>query len=154
MYVNTDAVAVFLNKMNIVYLINLFTIINMLLNHTSYAEFFNDNNFIMKFIITDSHNLLSTSICITSSYCLFFWILFSWHNSHLMMYFMIWFLKSLILHLHHTKFSILLTSRCLSVWLLWHSYISSLSIRKVFSTLYVVTNFFVRILFFLNRISV
>jgi len=71
MYVNTDAVTVFLNEMNIVYLINLFTIINMLSNCTLHAEFFDDNNFIMKFIITDFHNLLNTSICVTSSYHLF-----------------------------------------------------------------------------------
>jgi len=71
MYVNTDAVTVFLNKINIMYLVNLFTIINMLLNHTLHAEFFNNNNFIMKFIITDFHNLFSVSIYITLSYCLF-----------------------------------------------------------------------------------
>jgi len=70
MYINTDAVAVSLNEMNIVYLINLFTIVNMLLNCTSHAEFFNDNNFVMKFIVTDFHDLLSTPICVTSSYCL------------------------------------------------------------------------------------
>jgi len=68
MYINTGAVAVFLNEMNIVYLINLFTIINMLLNHTSHAEFFDDDNFIMKFIVTDFHDLLDTSIHVTSLY--------------------------------------------------------------------------------------
>jgi len=71
MYINTDAVTVFLNEINIVYLINLFTIINMLSNCTLYAEFFNDDNFIMKFIITDFYNLFSVSICVTSSYHLF-----------------------------------------------------------------------------------
>ncbi len=53
MYINTDAVAVSLNKMNIVYFVNLFTIINMLLNLTFYAEFLNFNSLIIKFIITD-----------------------------------------------------------------------------------------------------
>jgi len=71
MYVNTDAVAVSLNEMNIVYLINLFTIINMLSNHTSHAESFNDDSFIMKFIVTDFHDSLSVSIHVTSSYYLF-----------------------------------------------------------------------------------
>jgi len=71
MYINTDAVAVSLNEMNIVYLINLFTIINMLSNHTSYAEFFDDDNFVIKFIVIDSHNLFSISICVISSYHLF-----------------------------------------------------------------------------------
>jgi len=70
MYINTDAVAVFLNEMNIVYLINLFTIVNMLSNCTFHAKFFDDNNFVMKFIVTDSHDLLSAPICVTSSYCL------------------------------------------------------------------------------------
>jgi len=71
MYINTDAVAVFLNEMNIVYLINLFTIINMLLNFILHAEFFNDDNFIMKFIVINFHDLFSTLICVTSLYCLF-----------------------------------------------------------------------------------
>jgi len=70
MYINTDAVAVSLNEMNIVYLINLFTIVNMLLNYTSHAEFFDNDNFIMKFIIIDFHNLFNILIYITSSYCL------------------------------------------------------------------------------------
>jgi len=66
MYINTDAVAVSLNEMNIVYLINLFTIINMLLNCTSHAEFLDDDNFVMKFIVIDSHNLFSVLIYVTS----------------------------------------------------------------------------------------
>jgi len=40
MYINIDAVAISLNEINIVYFINLFTIINMLLNLTFHAEFF------------------------------------------------------------------------------------------------------------------
>jgi len=71
MYVNTDAVAVFLNEMNIVYLINLFTIINILSNYIFHAEFFDDDNFIIKFIITDFHDLSNALICVTSLYCLF-----------------------------------------------------------------------------------
>jgi len=71
MYTNTDAVAVSLNEINIVYLINLFIIVNMLLNYTFHVEFFNDDNFIMKFIVIDFHNLFSTSIHITSLYYLF-----------------------------------------------------------------------------------
>jgi len=136
-YVNIDAVAVSLNEINIIYLINLFTIINMLLNHTSHAEFFNNNNFVMKFIIINFHDLLNISIHITSSYHLFLWILFLQHNSHLTMYFTIQFLKSLMLHLHHTKFSVFLTLKCSSTHMLWHFYINSLFIKETFFTLYV-----------------
>jgi len=53
MYINTDAVTVSLNEMNIVYFVNLFTMINMLSNLTSYAESLNFDSFVMKFIITD-----------------------------------------------------------------------------------------------------
>jgi len=56
MYINTDAVAVSLNKMNIMYFINLFTIINILSNLTFYAESLNFNSLIIKFMITDSQN--------------------------------------------------------------------------------------------------
>jgi len=65
MYINTDAVAVSLNKMNIMYFVNLFTIINILLNLTSYAEFLNFNNLIIKFIITDSQSTFSTFSYVT-----------------------------------------------------------------------------------------
>jgi len=71
MYINIDAVTVFLNEINIVYLINLFTIINMLLNHIFHVEFLNDDNFIMKFIVTDFHDLSDASSCVTSLYCFF-----------------------------------------------------------------------------------
>jgi len=71
MYINIDAVTVSLNEMNIIYLINLFIIINMLSNHTLHAEFFNNDSFIMKFIIIDSHDLFNISIYIISSYFLF-----------------------------------------------------------------------------------
>ena len=47
MYINTDAVVVSLNKINIIYFINLFTIINILLNQTFYAESLNFNNFVI-----------------------------------------------------------------------------------------------------------
>jgi len=60
MYININAVAVSLNKMNIMYFINLFIIINMLSNLTSYAEFFNFSSLIMKFIITDSQSTSNT----------------------------------------------------------------------------------------------
>jgi len=59
MYINTDAVAVSLNKMNIMYFINLFTMINMLSNLTFHARFLNFNSFIMKFMITDSQSAFS-----------------------------------------------------------------------------------------------
>jgi len=59
MYINTNAVTVSLNEMNIVYFINLFTIINMLSNLTSHAEFLNFNSLMIKFIITDSQSTFS-----------------------------------------------------------------------------------------------
>jgi len=71
-YINIDVVAVSLNEINIVYLINLFTIINMLLNCTSHAEFFDNDNFIMKFIVIDFYDLFSVSIYVISLYFLFF----------------------------------------------------------------------------------
>jgi len=56
MYINIDAVAVSLNEMNIMYFINLFTMINMLLNLTFHAEFLDFNSLIIKFMITDSQS--------------------------------------------------------------------------------------------------
>jgi len=70
MYVNTDAVMVFLNEMNMVYLVNLSTIVNILSNFTPHAEFFDVDNFVMKFIVTDSHDAFSAFSCVTSSYFL------------------------------------------------------------------------------------
>jgi len=70
MYVNTDAVAVSLNEMNMVYLVNLLTIVNILLNFTFHAEFFDVSNFVMKFIVTDFHDAFSVSSCVTLSYLL------------------------------------------------------------------------------------
>ncbi len=69
-YINTDAVVVFLNEMNMVYLISLSTIVNILLNFTPHAEFFDIGNFIMKFIVTDSHGAFDASSCVISSYLL------------------------------------------------------------------------------------
>ncbi len=66
MYINTDAVAVSLNEMNIVYFINLFTIINMLSNLTSHAESLNFDSFVMKFMITDSQSTFSAFSYVTS----------------------------------------------------------------------------------------
>jgi len=65
MYINIDAVAVSLNEINIMYFINLFTIINMLLNLTSHAEFLNFNSLIIKFMITDFQSAFSAFSCVT-----------------------------------------------------------------------------------------
>jgi len=59
MYININAVAVSLNEMNIMYFINLFTIINMLSNLTFHAESLNFNSLMIKFIITDSQSTFS-----------------------------------------------------------------------------------------------
>ena len=70
-YVNTDAVAVFLNGMNMVYLVSLSTIVNILSNFTPHAEFFDVDNFVMKFMVTDSHGTFSVFSYVTLSYLLF-----------------------------------------------------------------------------------
>jgi len=67
MYINTDAVAVSLNEINIVYFINLFTMINMLLNLTSHVRSLNFDSFVMKFMITDSQSTFSAFSYVTSS---------------------------------------------------------------------------------------
>ncbi len=69
-YINTDAVVVFLNEMNMVYLVSLSTIVNILLNFTSHAEFFDADNFVMKFMVTDSHSAFGVSSCVILSYLL------------------------------------------------------------------------------------
>jgi len=66
MYINTDAVAVSLNEMNIIYFVNLFTMINMLSNQTFYAEFFDFSNLMIKFMITDFQSAFSTFNCVIS----------------------------------------------------------------------------------------
>jgi len=71
MYINTDAVVTFLNEMNMVYLVNLSTIVNILSNFTPHAKFFDVSNFVMKFIVTDFHDTSDVSSCVTSSYLLF-----------------------------------------------------------------------------------
>ncbi len=69
-YVNTGAVAVSLNEMNIVYLVSLSTIVNILSNFTPHAGSFDVDNFIMKFIVTDFHGASDVSSHVTSSYLL------------------------------------------------------------------------------------
>ncbi len=155
MYVSTDAVTVSLNEMNIVYFVNQFTMINILSNFISHAEFFDSDSFMMKFMITDSQSAFSAFSLITLSYLLSLWILFLQHESHLATYSVIQFLRSLMLHLLHTRFSVHLTSRCLSALLLWHTHMSSSSVKKVFFTLYVAAKSLVRVSsLFLCRISV
>jgi len=144
-YINTDAVAVFLNEMNIVYLVNLSTIVNILSNFTPHVRFFDVSNFVMKFMVIDSHDAFSVSSCVTLLYLLSLWILFLWHELHLTMYLVIWSLRSLILCLLHTRSSVLLTSRCSLALLSWHTHISSSSVKKVCFTLYVAAKPFVRI---------
>ncbi len=69
-YVNTDAVAVSLNEMNMVYLISLSTIVNILSNFTPHVKSFDINNFVMKFIVTDSHDASGVFSYVISSYLL------------------------------------------------------------------------------------
>ncbi len=67
MYINIDAVVISLNEMNIIYFINLFIIINMLSNLTFYAKFFDFNNLIIKFMITDFQSALNAFSYVTLS---------------------------------------------------------------------------------------
>ncbi len=69
-YINTDAVVVFLNEMNMVYLVILSTIVNILSNFTPHAESFNVGNFVMKFMVIDSHDAFDVFSCVTLSYLL------------------------------------------------------------------------------------
>jgi len=69
-YINTDAVVVFLNEMNMVYLVILSTIVNILSNFTPHAGFFDVDSFVMKFMITDSHGTFGAFSCVTLSYLL------------------------------------------------------------------------------------
>jgi hypothetical protein len=150
MYINTDAVS--LNEINIVYLINLFTIVNMLSNLTFHAEFFDDDNFIMKFIVTDFHNLFTHQfmllhhIVYLSESCFSAWITLS-------DVFVIQFLKSLTLHLLCTRFSFIWLQDvhqlcCCNILILIIIH------QKAFFTLYVAAKSFVRISLFSLRISV
>ncbi len=145
MYISTDAVVVFLNEINMMYLISLSTIVNILSNFTPHAGFFDVSNFVMKFIVINSHGAFNVFSCVTLSYLLFLWILFLWHELHLTMYSVIWSLRSLILCLLCMRSSVLLTSRCSSTLLLWHTCISSSSVKKAYSTLYIAVKPFVRI---------
>jgi len=70
MYINTDAVVVFLNEMNMMYLVSLSTIVNILLNFTPHVKFFDIDNFVMKFIVTDFHGASDVSSHVISSYLL------------------------------------------------------------------------------------
>ncbi len=146
-YININAVVVFLNEMNMVYLVNLLTIVNILSNFTSHVRFFDVDNFVMKFIVTDSHGASDVFSHVISSYLLSLWILFLWHELHLMMYSVIWFLRLLILCLLYMRFSVLLTSRCLLTLSSWHTCISSSSVKRACFTLYIAVKLFVRILF-------
>ncbi len=130
-----------------VYLVSLSTIVNILSNFTPHVRSFDVDNFVMKFMVTDFHGAFSASSCVTLSYLLSLWILFLWHELHLMMYSVIQSLRSLILCLLHTRFSILLTSRCSSALLLWHTHISSSFVKGACFFLYIAAKSFVRILF-------
>jgi hypothetical protein len=69
-YINTGAVVVFLNEMNMVYLVSLSTIVNILSNFTPHAGFFDVGNFVMKFMVTDSmtHSMCSVVLLCHISY--------------------------------------------------------------------------------------
>ncbi len=66
-YTNTGAVAVSLNGMNIVYFVNLFTMVNMLSNWTSHAGSLDFGNLVIKSMVTDSQGAPGASSCVTPS---------------------------------------------------------------------------------------
>ena len=129
MYINTDAVADSLNRMNIIYFVSQFTIISMLLNLTPHVRFFNDDNFTMKFIVTDSQGLSDISSCLISSYLLSLEILFHQYELHLVIISVICSLQFTMLHLCCMRSSVCFTSKCSVILLLWH-------FLMIFSSLY------------------
>jgi len=60
-YTNTGAVAVSLNGMNIMYFINLSTMVNMLSNLTSHAGSLDFSSLVIKSMVTDSQGTFSVS---------------------------------------------------------------------------------------------
>ena len=118
--INTDAVAVFLKSINMIYFVNQSTIIKILLNVTFYAKFFNNDSFTIKFIIIDVHEAFNTFSCVTSLYCLLWLILFYWQKLHFAIYCQILLWQFWRLHFYWIKSLILLTSKCLLTLVLWH----------------------------------
>ena len=143
--INTDVIAVFLKSINIIYFINWSTIIKILLNVTFHAEFFNDNNFTMKFIITDVHKVFNAFSYVTSSYCLLQSILFHWQKLHLAIYCQILLQLFWRLHFHQTKFLVLLTFKCLLTLVSWHSLMTLSLFCETLFMWWIVMRFLVKI---------
>ena len=119
-YVNTDAVIIFLKNINIIYFVNWLIIIKILLNVTFHAEFFNNNSFTIKFIVTDVHKTSNASSWITLLYCLSQLILFCWQKLHFAIYCWTFLWQFQRLCFHQMKSSVLLTFKCLLILALWH----------------------------------
>ena len=145
-YINTDAVAVFLKSINMIYFVNQLIIIKILLNVTFHAEFFDDNNFIMKFIVINIHKVSNAFSYVTSSYCLLWLILFYQQKLHFTMYCQTLLQQSQRLHFHQMRFLIFLTSKCSLTLVSWHFLMTSLSFCETSFMWWVVTRFLVRIL--------
>ena len=151
-YINTDAVTVFLKNINMIYFVNQLTIIKILSNVMSHAEFFDDDNFTMKFIIINVHEAFNTFSCVTLLYCLLWSILFHQQKLHFAMYYQTFLQQFWTLHLHQTKSLILLTFRCLLILVLWYFLMILSSFCETSSTWWVIAKSLVKIflLFFLR----
>ena len=151
-YINTDVIIVFLKSINMIYFVNQLTIVKISLNMTFHAEFFNNDNFTIKFIIINIHEALDVSSYVTSSYCLLWLILFCWQKLHFAMYCWTFLQQFQRLHFHQTRFLILLTSKCSLTLVLWHSLMISSLFCETLLRWWVVMRLLVRIflLFFLR----
>ena len=152
MCINIDVIVIFLKNINMIYFINQSTIIKILLNVMFHAKFFNDDSFTTKFIIINIHKAFNAFSYVTSLYCLLWLILFHWQKLYFTMYCQTLSQQFWRLHLHQTKFLILLTFKCLLTLVLWHSLMTLSSFCETFFTWWVMTKFLVRIssLFFLK----
>jgi hypothetical protein len=133
-YINTDAVVVFLNEMNMVYLVSLSTIVNILLNFTSHAKSFDVGNFVMKFMVTDSH---AHSVCLVVLLCHIFYLSEScsvtWIASDNVLQWFNFKVADIVPSLYEV-----LSSFDFKVFTgLWHTCISSSSVKRVCFTLYI-----------------
>ena len=143
--VNTDVVAVFLKSINMIYFVNWLIIIKILLNVTFHTEFFNNNSFTMKFIVTDIHKAFNAFSCVTSLYCLLQSILFHWQKSHFAIYCQTLLQQFWRLHFCQTRSSVLLIFKCSLILVLWHFLMTSSSSCETSFMWWMMTRFLVRI---------
>ena len=151
-YINIDAVAVFLKSINMIYFVNWLIIIKILSNVTSHAEFFDDDSFTMKFIVINIHKASNASNYVILLYCLLQLILFCWQKLHSAMYCQILLWQFWKLCFHQMKSSVFLIFKCLLTLVLWYFLMISSLLCETLLRWWIVTRLLVRIfsLFFLR----